>query len=199
MNRRHHFTLAFALLASATAWACDDGQPKVGVVGTLDGDRLVLREDRFDGASVKLLVFDLAQDKVMPFADLVTRKDPTFDRDNIRAARWKWAQAELKSLGFVMKSFTTRQLPFDVAGATLERVHDSGTCSTTLRAVTGKTKTMLRETACSHGEATDITGLIVTDDKRYVIPMLSSSCLGETADWLHAIPVAKFASAKPLP
>jgi len=189
------------VLAAHVALACDDGSPVISVVGTLSGDRVLVREERFEGTSIHLYVLDLAKNKATEFATILDTSDAEAERPKLRAARWKAAEAELKKQGLVLKTLAVQKLPFEVKGATLKGGgdfdSDTGCATVELLAVRGKQSQRLDATGyCGSSDTTSFAGVVVTPDERFVIPMLSSGCLDDPTRWMKAIPVASFASAK---
>ena len=193
--------VVISLLTAATARACDDGSPVVTIVGVLSADRVLVREERFEGSSITLFVLDLAKNKVTEFASILDSSDPEADRPKLRASRWKAAEADLKKQGLEVKTLSVRKLPLELKGATVKVVSDydsdTGCGKSALVAVRGKSTSQLDTTGyCGSSDTTSFAGVVVTPDERFVIPMLASGCLGSTAEWMKSIPVASFASTK---
>ena len=193
--------VVISLLTAATARACDDGSPVVTVVGVLKGDQVLVREESFAGASINLFVLDLAKNKVTEFASILDSTDPEADRPKLRASRWKSAEADLKKQGLELKTLAVRKLPLELKGVTLKVVSDydsdTGCGKSALVAVRGKATTQLGTTGyCGSSDTTSFSGVVVTPDERFVIPMLSSGCLGSPPEWMKSIAVASFAGPK---
>lgn len=190
-----------SVLTAASAWACDDGAPVVTIVGVLKGDRVLVREESFGGASITLYVLDLAKNKVTEFSTILDSSDPEADRPKLRASRWKSSEAELKKQGLELKTLSVRKLPLELKGATVKSVSeydsDTGCGNSTLVAVRGKATTQLDTTGyCGSSDTTSFSGVVVTPDERFVIPMLSSGCLDSPTRWMKSIAVASFAGSK---
>lgn len=189
------------VLTAATAWACDDGAPVVTIVGVLKGDRVLVHEESFAGASINLYVLDLAKNKVTEFSTILDTTDPEADRPKLRASRWKSSEADLKKEGLELKTLAVRKLPLELKGVTLKIVSDydseTGCGNSALVAVRGKTTTQLGTTGyCGSSDTTSFSGVVVTPDERFVIPMLSSGCLESPTRWMKSIAVASFAGPK---
>ena len=183
-------------LSASAALACDDGAPVISVVGTLSGDRVLVREERFGGSLIRLYVLDLAKSTLTEFATVLDG-EPEAERPKLRAARWKAAEAELKKQGLLLKTLAEQSLPFRLKGATVKSstAYDSDTgCSTVeLVAVRGKQSQTLDTTgSCGASDGTFFSGVVVTPDQRFLIPMLASGCLGSPTLWMKAIATSSF-------
>lgn len=190
-----------SLFVSHTAWACDDGAPVTTIVGLLDADRVLVREERFEGARIRLYVLDLAKNTVTEFATILDESDGEADRPKLRAARWKTAELELKKQGLVVKTLPVKKLPLVLKGVTVKSVSsfdsDTGCGEGELVAVRGTSSQKLDSTGyCGASDTSSFAGVVVTPDERFVIPMLSSGCLDEPMKWMRSIAVASFVGTK---
>lgn len=188
-------TLSAVVLALVAhgAWACDDGSPVTTVVGLLNGDRLLIREERFEGARIDLYVLDLVKNKVTEFASIVELKDAEEDRARLRAARWKAAEVELKKQGLRLQTLPLQTLPVTVKGVPLSvRPASFGKQKCAGFELLAADKRVESASSCWPIE-TSYAGVIVTPDERFVVPMKKSNCLDAPTSWMTSISVASFA------
>ena len=186
--------LLFALVAWPTVtWACDDGAPKIAIVGTLKGDRLLVRDERYDAATITLYLLDLKRGKTVEFATILDARDNDEDPAKVRAARWKAAEAKLKKEGLVLQTFRPMKLPATIGEVTFRQastaVDAAGCGKVVLEATRGAERVQVDSTgSCGASDVTDLGGLYEIDG--YVIPLLSSGCLNGPDDWMHAFKLA---------
>ncbi|MDP1920493.1 MAG: hypothetical protein Q8L14_29900 [Myxococcales bacterium] len=190
-----------SLFVSTSAWACDDGSPVTTIVGLLTADRVLVREERFGGARIRLYVLDLAKNKVTEFDTILDESDEEADRQKLRASRWKAAETALKKQGLVLKTLPVQKLPLVLKGVSVKSVSsfdsDTGCGESELVAVRGTSSQKLDSTGyCGASDTSSFAGVVVTPDERFVIPMLSSGCLDEPMKWMRAIAVASFVGTK---
>ena len=189
----------------AVTWACDDGAPQITIVGKLTGERLVVRDERFEGSIITLYLLDLKTGKVTKYASILDThfedRTPAQARADakVRAARWKEAEAKLKTEGLVLQTLSVRPLPStsgEVKWSQSSTRSDEGGCyAIRLEATRGTERVEVDSTGyCGASDTTEFAGVVETDG--YVVPLLSPGCLDSPDRWMHAFKIAELFKPK---